>query len=159
MLHFINFTFFNFSLVVSPSDGRCDVCLLVFKAVHCRGDVQTTPGFLQATPQQQFWLFWPVPASRCKGSWTQSLRYLQWSIRPNEFKLPCPSQVSWLWSDVLIALLKLQMHISDIWDGESSIASSWRCCAGMALAPEILCVWTLFTCLWEPSVPMQVFWV
>lgn len=121
--------FFNSSLFVSPSGGRCDVGLPVHEAVHGRGDVQATPGFLQTTPQQLFWLFWSVPASRCQGSWTEPLRHLQCSIPPNEFKLPCPPQVSWLRSDVLIALLRLQIHISDIWKGESFIASSWRCCA------------------------------
>lgn len=45
---------FNLSLFVPPPGSRCNVRVPVYEAVHCRGDVQATSGFLPTSPQQLF---------------------------------------------------------------------------------------------------------
>lgn len=95
----------------STPDGRCHVSVPVHEALHSRGNVSAPSGLLPASPQQLLRLLLPVPPSRRLGrAWSQCFRHLLWGLRPDELsQLPCSPQVSWVWTNVLLTLLRQRM--------------------------------------------------
>lgn len=90
------------------SDCRRHVSVSVHEALHCRRNVQTSSGLLPASPQQLLWLLRPVsPSGRLGRTRPQPLLHLLRGLSPNELlQLPCPSQMSRVWTDVLFTLLR-----------------------------------------------------
>lgn len=98
-------------LPLFPPDGRCHVGVSVHEAIHSRGNVSAPSGLLPASPQQLLRLLRPVPPPRRLGrAGPQPLLHLLWGVPPDELlQLPCPPQVSRVWTNVLLTLLRQRM--------------------------------------------------
>lgn len=134
-----------------PPDGGCHVGVSVHEALHSRGNVPAPSGLLPASPQQLLRLLWPIPPSGCLG-WarSQSLLNLLRGLPPDELlQLPCPPQVSRVWTNVLLTLLR-QRTSSCV----STIGSNLICLDfGIKFSNNLI-----FSSLKHSKFPLQVSW-